>query len=463
MMKRKLGILLMLALLSPVLLMACGDDEKTETDVVPTFVSSQPADGATDIDINTTQIILTYSDEVNFKTTLNADFNGTACGFSAFARDGKTLTFSIPEPLKKGKTYKLTIPEGFFVSKNGGAAVAEHSVTFSTIAAAEPTITATLVNGNAQAQKVYDYLASQYGQKTISGAMANVSTQVNEANLVYNAVGKYPAIYTIDLIHLQYSWGKSNYDNINTYQTHWQNRGLVAASWHMMVPSSEANASTQDDWSYNTHGFSAKNAIADGTWENAFFKAMLDDGATYLLKYKEAGIPVIFRPLHEASGNYLNGGGDAWFWWGYDGPETYVALWKYMFNYYKDKGLDNLIWVWTAGIDNDITKCDEVWYPGDEYVDIISVDIYNRTYAQCAKMYELLSECWAHKIVTLSECGSVGNISEQLNAGAKWSFFMPWYTYNLTKLEDSEHANTAWWTDAANCANILWRDDLPQW
>jgi len=114
MMKRKLGILLMLALLSPVLLMACGDDEKTETDVVPTFVSSQPADGATDIDINTTQIILTYSDEVNFKTTLNADFNGTACGFSAFARDGKTLTFSIPEPLKKRQNLQTDYPRRIF-------------------------------------------------------------------------------------------------------------------------------------------------------------------------------------------------------------------------------------------------------------------------------------------------------------------------------------------------------------
>lgn len=462
-MKKRLCILLTQALLFPVILMACGDDEKNDNaGTVPTFVSSQPADGATDVAINTTQIILTYSDEVNFNATLDADFNGSACNFSAFERNGKVLNFTIPTALKNGKTYKLTIPEGFFVSKNNGAAVAEHSVTFSTIAATEPTITATLVNGNAQAQKVYDYLVSQYGEKTISGAMSNVNTQVNEANLVHAATGKYPAIYTIDMIHLQYSWGKSNYDNINTYKEHWNSHGLVAVGWHMMVPSSEAKAATQDDWSYNTQGFSAKNAITEGTWENTFLKTMLDDGAAYLQKYKEAGIPVIFRPYHEAAGNALNGG-TAWFWWGYDGAEAYVALWRYTFDYYKAKGLDNLIWVWTSCPNNAITACDNAWYPGDEYVDIIGIDIYNKAAAQCVKAYELLSGNWANKMITLSECGSVGTMSEQFSAGARWSYFMPWYTYNLTNLADSEHANTAWWTNASNCTDILWRDDLPAW
>ena len=35
--------------------------------------------------------------------------------------------------------------------------------------------------------------------------------------------------------------------------------------------------------------------------------------------------------------------------------------------------LNNLIWVWTT------ENNDPDWYPGDEYVDIIGRDIYNKT------------------------------------------------------------------------------------
>ena len=48
-----------------------------------------------------------------------------------------------------------------------------------------------------------------------------------------------------------------------------------------------------------------------------------------------------------------------------------------MFNYFKTEGLDNLIWVWTTeGNDAD-------WYPGDQYVDIVGRDVYNKETADC--------------------------------------------------------------------------------
>ena len=36
-----------------------------------------------------------------------------------------------------------------------------------------------------------------------------------------------------------------------------------------------------------------------------------------------------------------------------------------MFETFKSKGINNLIWVWTTETN------DDTWYPGDEYVDII--------------------------------------------------------------------------------------------
>ena len=48
------------------------------------------------------------------------------------------------------------------------------------------------------------------------------------------------------------------------------------------------------------------------------------------------------------------------------------TLWRLMFdrlvNYH---GLNNLIWVWTTSASDDAAT----WYPGDDYVDILGMDI----------------------------------------------------------------------------------------
>lgn len=127
-----------------------------------------------------------------------------------------------------------------------------------------------------------------------------------------------------------------------------------------------------------------------------------------------------------------------------------------MFDFFRQKGLNNLIWVWTSQ-----TK-DVAFYPGDEYVDIIGRDCYNELSAsEIASQYNELKQMWPHKLITLSECGSVAKIKEQWKAGAKWSFFMPWYHYNATSLSGHQHADNTWWKDAMEQEYVLTRDDLP--
>ena len=41
-----------------------------------------------------------------------------------------------------------------------------------------------------------------------------------------------------------------------------------------------------------------------------------------------------------------------------------------MFDYFRQSGIHNLLWVWTSEVG------DDDWYPGDEYVDIIARDGY---------------------------------------------------------------------------------------
>jgi len=325
-------------------------------------------------------------------------------------------------------------------------------------------IDASLVTGNASAQavNVYNFLKEQYGTKVISATMSNVAWNINEAEWVKQHTGKYPAMTTFDYIQLPYSpanW--IDYSDISFVQDWWNNNGLVAAGWHWIVPKSEG--STEYTYKPDETTFSAANATVEGTWENDIVKADLAKMAGYLKLLKDQNIPVIWRPLHEASGN-VNTGGTAWFWWGYKGADAYKKLWIYMFDYFKQEGLNNLIWVWTTQIN------DDSYYPGDAYVDIIGRDIYTESSgATIASQFNTIQGVYPNKLVTLSECGGVAKISAQWDSGSGWSYFMPWYDYDRTNdmnstaftSTDHQHANAAWWKDAFNQSYVITRGDMP--
>lgn len=192
--------------------------------------------------------------------------------------------------------------------------------------------------------------------------------------------------------------------------------------------------------------FDATNATVEGTWENKVFTEDLKNAAAYLKLLRDADIPVLWRPFHEAAGG--------WFWWGKDAA-SFKSLWIAMFNYFKTEGLDNLIWVWTTeGNDDD-------WYPGDQYVDIVGRDVYNKETADCVSEYTSIAENYGNKIVSLSECGTVGLISEQWASGARWSWFMPWYDGTNEDGSPVVHADEAWWKDAMSQEFVVSREELP--
>ena len=135
-----------------------------------------------------------------------------------------------------------------------------------------------------------------------------------------------------------------------------------------------------------------------------------------------------------------------------------------MFDYFKEQGLNNLIWVWTTQTkDND-------FYPGDEYVDMVGRDIYNNTDASSiAEEFASIQQQYPTKMITLSEMGSVANISAQWSAGATWSYFMPWYDNERTNnpadaafsQTNHQHADANWWKDAMENSAVITRDEMP--
>ena len=459
---------------------ACSDDDDDASATAPSLVSSTPAHADTGVSVDLTEIVLTY--DQNVSCLGNFDFNGTTLALSKCTISGTTVTVDISDiELESGTKYTLTIPAGKILSENQAASADEHSIIFYTEEAEEEEIAVDLADTPVMAAnfeaglELYEFLVENYGSYTISATMANVAWNFDEAKLVYAATGKYPKIATMDYIHLftmrddwTNQWWVVDYTDIDDVKAWNDAGGYLSASWHWNVPLYEGIEVASDGSSYTyepgSTTFSASNVYTEGTWEYEQALGDLEVLTTCLKALQDEGIALIWRPLHEAAGNYYakSYSGTAWFWWGYEGPEVYVKLWQYVYNYLSDQGINNLIWVWTTQSVTDSTYGDDDdYYPGDDYVDIIGIDIYTNTAAYCAKQFKNLQKKYPNKLITLSECGSVGNISDQWAAGGCWSYFMPWYTYDVEDLSEHEHADTDWWTDAMNSEYVITLDGTP--
>lgn len=441
-------IKLLLGLMLPLIAFSCNDNDNTAVDsnfVAPTLVSSSVTDGATDVASRSTVINLIFDRAIYVCYSDSVKLNGSAV--SNVTVSGDTLHVAVSS-LAVSTAYKLHLGKYSVKAVLGKVNTDEINISFST---GSGTIASSLVMSNASAGaiKVYNYLKSEYGSKVLSATMANVNWNTDEADWVYNNTGKYPAINCFDFIHIYASpsnW--INYNNTDVVENWWNNGGLVACMWHWNM---KANDGTDYAFNYGTQttetSFDVSKISDTSSDEYKQMVADIDTVAAKLLLLQNKGIPVIWRPLHEASG--------AWFWWGAQGATAFKALWKLMFTRFEAKGLNNLIWVWTSEGD------DTSWYPGDNYVDIIGRDSYPTSDIHASRVSdfnELNNIVGGNKMVTLSECGGIPDPSTMFADGASWSWFMPWYG-NYTE-SDTENGATYWKT-VMSSDKVITRDQLP--
>lgn len=335
------------------------------------------------------------------------------------------------------------------------------------------------------AQKLYAFLAENFGKKVISGVMTGdmdsysigaAATTHPDMKDVYNRSGKYTALVGVDFMN---AVGKSVQQNnpedwnvmytrkgVSIAKSMWQLGGIPAFTWHWRDPSKTNNAfyATQKaaegqnppEWTT----FRIKNAMKPGTTEwytgSSAYKSLiadLDVIAKYFLELQDAGVAAIFRPLHEAGGN--------WFWWseGTTGEE-YAALYRLVYDHLvKDKGVKNLIWVF-----NPERSLDKSWDPGAEYYDVIAVDIYNgdHDYSSNGSVFANFKEKWGtNKIFALSENGPIPDILEMSTDHALWSWWMPWYgTWSGKWIGQTENSV---WKRNMESARVITLDEMPGW
>lgn len=280
-------------------------------------------------------------------------------------------------------------------------------------------VPSTLVNPNASenAKRLMSWLTDVYGKKIITGQYSDKGMHGDEMDAIYEATGEYPAILGLDLIDYTPSRvshgtrGKS----VDKAIEYWNKGGIVTFAWHWNAPE-EYLTGTWYSAFYTEHTGIDIAKIMSGE-DAAGYDLLIrdiDEIAVQLKKLKDAGVPVLWRPLHEASGG--------WFWWGAKGADAYIQLYRLLYDRLANvHGLNNLIWVWNG------QSAD--WYPGDEYVDMIGWDIYAGEHAyssQSAVFLEATRVTDKKMMIILSENGTIPDIDLIFRDGTIWGSYATW-------------------------------------
>lgn len=194
----------------------------------------------------------------------------------------------------------------------------------------------------------------------------------NTRSDVKDVTGDYPAVYGWELGHLEID-KLVNLDSVpfNRMQEFikqgYERGGIITISWHLNNPLTGKSA-------WDPAEGTVSSILPEGD-KHELFKSWLDKVAHFLqgLKGKHGEmIPVIFRPFHELNGS--------WFWWGKNHctPEEFKSLWQFVVAYLRDqKNIHHLLYAFNT--DKFYSKEEYLErYPGNEWVDIIGFDIYQR-------------------------------------------------------------------------------------
>lgn len=281
----------------------------------------------------------------------------------------------------------------------------------------EHQVTAHLVNPHATpaTKALMKYLVANYGKHIISG-----QDDYHNIDWISQHTGKKPALVGFDLMDYSPSMAAhgASSDDVEQAIAWGKQGGIVQFQWHWNAPTDLIDEPGKEWYKgFYTKATTFNVAEAINHPDSKDYKLLLRDIdaiAVQLKKIQAAGIPVIFRPLHEAEGG--------WFWWGAKGPEPAKKLYRLVYerltNYHH---INNLIWVWNSASPD--------WYPGNDVVDIVSIDSYPKAgdYSPVSNQYDtLVSLVKDKKLVTMSENGPIPDPKLLQEYGADWSSFMTW-------------------------------------
>jgi len=300
--------------------------------------------------------------------------------------------------------------------------------------------------------KTLKFLSAISGSKTIAGIHNREPNAIPDqwTNEVFKLTGKYPSLWSGDFLFQE--------ENIANQQTmidealkQWQKGAIVNIMWHA------CNPALNEPCSWNKEGVLShlsdeqwKEITTDGTVLNKEWKSRVDEVSIYLKYLQDRGVEVLWRPMHE-----MNQGV---FWWGgRPGPDGTRKLFQMLHDYMTNKkGLTNLVWIWDIQDFETLESDAEQYNPGDEYWDILALDVYDGKSGFSRENYDIIVKASKGKPIAIGECAIIPTVDDLINQ-PKWTFFMGWseleFEKNSQELIKSIHT----------AENVITLDEMPGW
>jgi mannan endo-1,4-beta-mannosidase len=281
-----------------------------------------------------------------------------------------------------------------------------------------------------EAVALLNFFYTVSGKYTLTGQHNYPNIMGRNTRFAAEYIGKTPVIYSTD-------WGFAKDGDKDSYlarpeivkEAIRQHKlgSIITICWHAVPPTAKepvtfqpvpgakpvALASVQGQLTDQQF----KDILTPGTALYKSWCAQVDSVAFYLKKLQDAHVPVLWRPYHEMNGN--------WFWWGgRPGKYSTQALYRQLFDrLVKHHKLNNLIWMWSVDRPNKPEMKFSNFYPGNEYLDILALDVYGSDFNQA--YYDSLLVLSKDKPLVLGEVGNPPSL-EILSRQPKWGYYVIW-------------------------------------
>jgi len=292
-----------------------------------------------------------------------------------------------------------------------------------------------------EAGALLELFYSLSGKYTLTGQHNYPDTRDRNSQFAQKYSGERPAIWSTDM-------GFAEEGNTDSYlarpdivrEAIRQHRmgSLITICWHAVPPTADEPVTFRPkgpvppDSLVSIQGQLTdrqfRDVLTPGTKLHERWMAQVDSVAFYLKQLQDAGVPVLWRPYHEMNGN--------WFWWGGRvGEDGSAALYRQLFDRYVHyHKLTNLVWVWNVDRPSTPERKFSNFYPGNEYLDILSLDVYGSDFSQA--YYDSLKALSMGKPVVFGEVGKPP-FPQVLDTQPGWTSWVIWagMTRNVTQKE----------------------------
>ena len=288
------------------------------------------------------------------------------------------------------------------------------------------------VNPNAtpEARALLDLIYRISGKYTLTGQHNFPNTHDKNSRFAAKYTGHTPVIWSTDMGFAK-DGDTDSYlarpDIVKEAIRKFKKGALITICWHAVPPTAN------EPVTFQPRGPVAKDSLASvqGQLTDEQFKELLTPGtklynhwaqqvdsvAVYLKQLQDAHVPVLWRPYHEMNGD--------WFWWGgrvgeYSTVKLYRQLYDRLVNVHK---LNNLVWVWSVDRPSTPIRKFSNFYPGNDYLDILALDVYGSDFNQA--YYDSLMSLSKGKPITLAEVGNPPS-NEVLRNQPNWTYWVIW-------------------------------------